>query len=413
MNAPSKTVSRIAHASPEARRARLAAGRAGRAFAAAGLAGLLAACGGGGGAGPEGPVVAEVNRDATIQGAVVKGPVAAGQVCAYAVVDGVAGERRGCASTDADGRYTIQVLSVNPAGETLVVAATRLTGQYTDEATGTRRALDATLRTAVQLRPGDAATAMVTPLTELAMRRAQTAPGGLHASTIEPAMTLVSAAFDAGDLRQVRPADPTHPASAQAARGARNHGLALAAVSSLQDTLSAPAGKRVTLEQALAELEDAFAPDRVAAQDTKFQAALQAFLAGPRNASGVAPGAMAQAVALNLSALPQAFGVLPAIEPAGPATITTLPVQPDDGPACRVTVSQPLVGGSYLIPMQPFTFCVRRVQPAQCEVGTMQGLLRGDKLYNVLQGTAFRMTEHAVQATDSCGSGADATIDLG
>ena len=48
----------------------------------------------------------------------------------------------------------------------------------------------------------------------------------------------------------------------------------------------------------------------------------------------------------------------------------------------------------------------------QCDVNTLQGLLRGDKLYNTLQGPAFGMTEHQVQATDTCATGADTTIDL-
>jgi hypothetical protein len=74
---------------------------------------LLAACGGGG-------PVQEPNTDATITGAVVKGPVAAGQVCAYSIVDGVQAQQRACSATDDQGRYTIRLLSVNPAGETLV-----------------------------------------------------------------------------------------------------------------------------------------------------------------------------------------------------------------------------------------------------------------------------------------------------
>ncbi len=56
---------------------------------------------------------------------------------------------------------------------------------------------------------------------------------------------------------------------------------------------------------------------------------------------------------------------------------------------------------------------MRKVEPAQCEIQTMQGLLRGDKLYNALQGSAFGMIDHQVQAVDSRNTGADATIDLG
>ena len=190
-----------------------------RAALALGLAGLLAACGGGGGGGSDGhaTIQAERDPDATIAGAVVKGPLESGQVCAWALADPVSGElgaKRGCSSTDANGQYRIYVLSVNPAGETLVVAATKQTGYYQDEATGTRLALDATLRSAVRVHPGSAATTMVTPLTELAMRRAQTAAGGLQDVAIDQAMALVAGAFDAGDLRATRPADPTQPGAA-------------------------------------------------------------------------------------------------------------------------------------------------------------------------------------------------------
>ena len=373
---------------------------------ASALLALLAACGGGGS-------LSEPNNDATISGSLVKGPVASGQVCAYAITDGVQAEQRACSATDDQGRYTIHLLAVNPAGETLVVAATRMTGRYIDEATGTQRALDATLRSAVRVLPGEDVTVMVTPLTELAMRRAETAPARLHQDSIDQAMAMVATAFDVTDLRQTRPADPTQASSMQAGRGERNYGLALAAVSSLQANLPEAAGSRVTLEHALEELAQSFAPDRVTAQDLKFKAALQSFLSGPRNATGVSPAGMSDAVSLQIDVLPLAFGVLPAMEALGPQTVTTLPTVPTDGPACRVTVSQPAVGGQYYFPMQPYSFCVRKVQAEQCQVTTMQGLLRGDKLYNALQGPAFGMTDHEVQPVDTCTTGADSTIDLG
>lgn len=372
-------------------------------------AALLAACGGGGDALHADPAAL---HDGVISGALVKGPVGAGQVCAYALVDGVQAESRGCAVTDENGNYKIFVLSVQPGGESLVLAGSRYKGAYTDEATGTRRPLDATLRSAVRLQPGQAATVMVTPLTELAMRRAETTSPKLGHQAIEQAMAMVAHAFDTGDLRQTRPADPTHADSTSAARGARNYGLALAGVSGLRADMTPRPGTLVTVDHALAELAAAFKPDRVAGQDLKFKAAMQNFLAGPRNATGVRPSAMASAVSLQLAALPQAWGVLPAMDPQGPDPVTPLPPAPTDGPACRVTVSQPAVGGSYLFVMQPHKFCVRKVEPAQCEVGTMQGLLRGDKFYNALQGPAFGMHEHAVEPVDTCTTGADTTIDL-
>ncbi|MFN9101280.1 MAG: hypothetical protein ACK5WT_00955, partial [Betaproteobacteria bacterium] len=304
------------------------------------------------------------------------------------------------------------VLSVKPGGESLVVAGTRYTGQYTDEATGTQRPLDATLRSAVRLHPGQAATVMVTPLTELAMRRAEAGSAKLADEPIEQAMAMVAHAFDTADIRQTQPADPTRPESASAARGARNYGLALAGVAHLRADLAPKPGAAVTVDHALAELATAFRPDRVAGQDLKFKAAMQNFLAGPRNATGVRPAEMASALSLKLASLPLAWGALPAMDPLGPEPVTPLPPVPTDGPACRVTVSQPAVGGSYFFAMQPHRFCVRRVEAAQCEVGTMQGLLRGDKLYNALQGPAFGMTEHAVEPVETCTTGADTTIDL-
>jgi hypothetical protein len=183
-------------------------------------------------------------------------------------------------------------------------------------------------------------------------------------------------------------------------------------VSSLHADMTPKPGSMVTVDHALAELASAFRPDRVSGQDLKFRAAMQSFLAGPRNATGVRPADMASAASLRLASLPLAWGVLPAMDPLGPDPATPLPPAPTDGPACRVTVSQPAAGGSYLFVMQPHRLCVRRVEAAQCEVGTMQGLLRGDKFYNALQGPAFGMTEHAVEPVDTCTTGADTTIDL-
>ncbi len=383
--------------------------RARRLPAALALAGatLLTACGGGGSFVDEAAL-----RDGVISGSLVKGPVVSGEVCAFSLVNGVQGERRGCGVTDDQGNYRLFVLSVAPQGETLVVAGTRNTGLYSDEATGAARGLDATLRSAVRLLPGQSVTTMVTPLTELALRRAETAQPALSPAAIDAAMAQVASAFDTADLRQTRPADPTRPESATATRGARNYGLALAAVSTLRADLPVRPGEPVTVEQALTELALAFRPDRVANQDLKFKAAMQGFLAGPRNATGIRPSAMASAVSLQLNTLPMASGVLPAMDPLGAEPLPPQPPTPTDGPACRVTVSQPAVGGSFFFVMQPHTFCLRRVQPTQCELGTMQGLLRGDRLYNTLQGPAFGMTEHTVVPTDTCTTGANTTIDL-
>ena len=151
----------------------------------------LAACGGGDSdaltaapspASPTSPPPAST----TVSGSVVKGPVAGAQVCGFSVVANGRGTSLGsCVTTDASGNYTLTL----PAGSgPLWVEATG--GSYTDEATSVATALPAgsALRGLVSAN-GSSVTAMLTPLTTLALNAA--------AATVGSSGTLDAAAFGA------------------------------------------------------------------------------------------------------------------------------------------------------------------------------------------------------------------------
>jgi len=122
----------------------------------------------------------------TVSGSVVKGPVAGAQVCGYSVVaNGRGTSLGGCVTTDASGNYTLTL----PAGSgPLWLEATG--GSYTDETTTIATALPAgsALRGLVSANGGNV-TAMITPLTTLALNAA--------AATVGSSGTLDAAAFGA------------------------------------------------------------------------------------------------------------------------------------------------------------------------------------------------------------------------
>lgn len=360
---------------------------------------VLAGCGGGGGGGDDPAPL----TTATVTGAVVKGAVGGAAVCAYRIEGGAQGDRLACITSASDGSFS---LTVPADGTPLWFQAHAGPGRYTDELTGDEAALDADLRSAQTIVPATLATVMLTPLTELAMRRAETVPGGLTEAAINDAMALVGRAFDTGDLRRLRPLDPTVAVGLGADRNARNHGLALAAVSTLRSQLGAPSNGQVALEQVLSELELAFRPDLVASKAAAFDTALATFVASPRNRSGVTPAALPAQMRVRLATLPGAVGVLPAIEPAGPGPVVEPPPVVETGPVCVATVTpQP---GSLL--GQDWRLCVRPVAAGQCNEAGMAGALTLSQVFPLLATLAPTVTTYA--AADACGSDINETIDL-
>lgn len=148
----------------------------------------LSACGGGG---------TTSTAQTTIQGAVVKGPVAASTVCAYAVQANARSASLGsCVTTDANGNYTLTLTT--DVGQVVWLEASG--GTYTDEATGTPATLpsDSPLRTIVTANSGSVSS-MLTPLTTLALNTAAAtvgSTGSLNAGAFNAAATQLLSTFN-------------------------------------------------------------------------------------------------------------------------------------------------------------------------------------------------------------------------
>lgn len=163
----------------------------------------------------------------TLSGAVVKGPVAGAQVCAYTVVGSARGTALGsCTTTDASGNYSFAV----PLGSgALWLEASG--GSYTDEATGASTSLPAGapllgLATAT----GTTATSMLTPLTTLSLNAARNnvgASGTLDASSYAAAATQLLAAFNLPSTLNISTTLPAFGA------GINSYGTALTVVSQM------------------------------------------------------------------------------------------------------------------------------------------------------------------------------------
>ncbi len=190
----------------------------------------LSACGGGDDtatAPPAGGNPPPATVSTTVTGAVVKGPVAAAQVCGYTVAANARGAALGsCTTSDASGNYSLTV----PTGSgPLWVEATG--GTYTDEATGTATSLPAgsALR-AIVTANGGSVTSMLTPLTTLALNAA--------AASVGSGGTLDTAAFSTAAAALLTsfklPADLNISSTLPAfGAGINSYGAALTAISKM------------------------------------------------------------------------------------------------------------------------------------------------------------------------------------
>lgn len=146
---------------------------------------LLASCGGSGNetAGTPEPAPASI-----LSGAVVKGPVAGAQVCAYALAPTGKGGALGCTTSRQDGGY---LLSIDFEGAVVVEASG---GSYLDEATAAVTPLANAMSSVAQAARGQTRTVAVTPLTHFAYAKAL--PGGLSTQTFAVAAGEVRAIFE-------------------------------------------------------------------------------------------------------------------------------------------------------------------------------------------------------------------------
>jgi hypothetical protein len=204
----------------------------------------LAGCGGGGGgpAAPAGPAAAGVPT--TVSGVASKGLIRNGAIKVYAVsADGTKGSLLRETGTDANGAYSADIGTYN--GPVLVEAS----GNYTDEATGQLKSIPsgAPLRAAVGYAAGATAIA-VTPLTELAVKRAED-PVSKKLTGIENANAQVAAIFKV-DIVKTMPADASAAVPAVASAAQKGYGLALAAVSTMMQTSGNDVATQIAVLQA-------------------------------------------------------------------------------------------------------------------------------------------------------------------
>lgn len=195
---------------------------------ATGVMTLVGCGGGGGGGGTPAP-----STDTVISGVASAGPINGGTVQAFAIdANGVVGTTViGTATSNADGTYTVNVGSYTGAvlikvtGGTYRDEATQNTKNLATEASGGMRAVIASVTTGTT-------TVSVTPLTELAVQKA----GTLTAANITKANTDVSNFFKLPNIVSTVPVDASSTPAATVTTEQKAYGLAVAAVSQLQNT---------------------------------------------------------------------------------------------------------------------------------------------------------------------------------
>jgi len=241
---------------------------------------LCAGCGGGGSTvGPAGN--GPVSTGTTISGVASKGIIKGGRVDIYAPpASGDLGSKilLKSTSTDQSGGYSANL------GSYTGVVLVEVSGSYTDEATGasTTIAADAPLRAAQVIgSAGGTVTASVTPLTELATRKALLGTV-LTASAVQTANTLVSNLFQF-DVVGTRPVEPGVTAMNAASQVQRDYTLALAGISKQAATAGSVGAVLSTWSQELA------ATNRLSSTSvTNLQNSVTSFLAdSTHNLTGV------------------------------------------------------------------------------------------------------------------------------
>lgn len=172
-----------------------------------------------------------------------------------------------------------------------------VSGSYTDEATGKLIPLDKPLRAA--LASSAAATKIaVTPLTELAVQKAEQKTGKLSSSNIIEGNKLVSDIFKF-DIISTQPIEPTDAAAIAAAeQNRKDYTLALAALSQLSKTQGVP------LAETLVSVAGNISPSGMTSQAvSNFQKAVTDFISSSRNQTGITDIAATSLAKINGSSI--------------------------------------------------------------------------------------------------------------
>lgn len=184
---------------------------------------LAAACGGGGGSSRAPQAPAAPAPAGIIDGAIAKGVIVGGEVEVREVLtDGTLSDVIGTGTTDASGGYNAEV-SADYQGGPLKVSVTAVAGttMKCDAPSGCGTAAfgdDVPLAAGFSLSAfvtelgGAALSVHVTPITDLAARRAEADPDGLDVAAVAEANDVVRQTFSLpGDITAIEPVDLTDP----------------------------------------------------------------------------------------------------------------------------------------------------------------------------------------------------------
>jgi protocatechuate 3,4-dioxygenase beta subunit len=230
----------------------------------------------------------------TLTGMASKGPIDAGTISAYKVVNGAKDALLGRATTDSNGNFSVNIGSY--AGPVILEVTG---GSYKDEAMGITTALGTTM-SSIAPDTGISTTVSVTPISDAVFQIAKAASGGLTSTNIETAVSTMKSQLGFDPIATV-PADAASATSAAATDAARTYAAYLGAVSQL---LKDNAGK--TLAEAITDLVGA-AQGTGLANNTAFQTAINNFVTNPNNKTGLTQATL-QTMTTNLVGTANAGG---------------------------------------------------------------------------------------------------------
>ena len=207
-----------------------------------------------------------------LSGTASKGPIAGGSITVYALdAEGKRGDVLGTTMTAADGSYSLDL--GNYTGPILV----ELTGgNYIDEASGLT--IDMSVLRAATHFSGNTVVS-ITPLTELAVRKA----GTLTETNIATANELLSTMIGGIDIIGTLPANTLLPPAEDTTAEELDYGLALAAISQMVNG-QLPYD---TIDATLTDISTDLVDNQLATTGDKWSTALAQFLASVNNQTGL------------------------------------------------------------------------------------------------------------------------------
>jgi hypothetical protein len=215
-----------------------------------------------------------------ITGMASKGPINKGTVKVFAVVNGVEGtEPIGQGQTDAVGNFSVDVGSFK--GPVVV----EVSGSFTDEvSTTTTVTLQSPLRAVFSNASTGKNTVAVTPLTELACKKAKRLGAKLTKASIDDANTTMAAKFKFADIVT------TLPVAGGTKVGEKEYAAACGSISQLANTSSTTSGKKLddSLAEVMSKMENEIenSGDLSTESETELNHAVDDFNSGGKNRSG-------------------------------------------------------------------------------------------------------------------------------